>query len=86
VDSGYWVAVDQLMPTRFRLFDRATLAPAGVFSGKVTSNTDGETVYAVPTRRFPAGALFALHNDESLAAFDLRDIARALDLQGDCPR
>lgn len=85
-DSGYWVAVDQLTPTRFRLFDRATLAPAGVFSGKVTSNTDGETVYAMPTKRFPSGALFALHNDESLAAFDLRDIARALDLQGDCPR
>ncbi|TQM17558.1 3-phytase [Pseudoxanthomonas sp. 3HH-4] len=85
-DAGYWVAVDQLTPTRFRVFDRATLAPAGVFSGKVTSNTDGETVYAMPTARFPAGALFALHNDVSLAAFDLRDIARALDLQGDCPR
>ena len=59
---------------------------AGTFSGKVTSNTDGETVYAMPTPRFPAGALFALHNDVSLAAFDLRDIARALDLKGDCPR
>lgn len=85
-DRGYWVAVDQLTPTRFRLFDRATLAPAGVFSGKATSNTDGETVYAMPTPRFPAGALFALHDDVSLAAFDLRDIARALDLQGGCPR
>lgn len=85
-DGGYWVTVDQLTPTRFRLFERATLAPAGVFSGQVTANTDGETVYAMPTPRFPAGALFALHNDVSLAAFDLRDIARALDLQGDCPR
>jgi 3-phytase len=85
-EAGYWIAVDQLTPTRFRVFDRATLAPSGVFSGKVTSNTDGETVYAMPTKRFPAGALFALHNDVSLAAFDLRDIARALDLQGDCPR
>ena len=66
--------------------DRTTLAPRGVFSGQVTANTDGETVYAMPTRRFPAGALFALHNDVSLAAFDLRDIVRALDLQGDCPR
>lgn len=85
-DAGYWIAVDQLTPTRFRVFDRATLAPAGVFSGQVTSNTDGETVYAMPTRRFPAGALFALHNDVSLAAFDLRDIAGALDLRNDCPR
>lgn len=85
-EDGYWVAVDQLTPTRFRVFDRTTLAPRGVFSGQVTANTDGETVYAMPTRRFPAGALFALHNDVSLAAFDLRDIARALDLKGDCPR
>jgi 3-phytase len=85
-EDGYWIAVDQLTPTRFRVFDRATLAPAGVFSGQRISNTDGETVYAMPTRRFPAGALFALHNDLSLAAIDLRDIARALDLQGGCPR
>ena len=74
------------MPTRFRLFDRATLAPAGVFSGRVTANTDGETVYAMPTPRFPAGALFALHNDVSLAAFDLRDIGHALKLREDCLR
>lgn len=85
-EDGYWVAVDQLTPTRFRVFDRATLAPAGVFSGRVTANTDGETVYAMPTPRFPAGALFALHNDVSLAAFDLRDIGRALKLREDCLR
>jgi 3-phytase len=85
-DDGYWVAVDQLTPTRFRVFDRETLAPRGVFSGRVTANTDGETLYAMPTPRFPAGALFALHNDVSLAAFDLRDIANALDLREDCRR
>lgn len=85
-DDGYWVAVDQLTPTRFRVFDRATLAPAGVFSGSVTANTDGETIYASPTPRFPAGALFALHNDVSLAAFDLRGIAAALGLREDCVR
>ena len=27
-EDGYWVAVDQLTPTRFRVFDRATLALA----------------------------------------------------------
>lgn len=85
-EDGYWVAVDQLTPTRFRVFDRATLAPTGVFSGRVTANTDGETVYAMPTKRFPAGALFALHNDVSLAAFDLRDIGHALKLREDCLR
>ncbi|MEL1263602.1 phytase [Pseudoxanthomonas putridarboris] len=85
-EDGYWVAVDQLTPTRFRVFDRATLAPSGVFSGQVTANTDGEAIYAMPTPRFPAGALFALHDDVSLTAFDLRDIARALDLHEDCHR
>ncbi len=85
-EDGYWIAVDQLTPTRFRVFDRATLAAAGVFSGRVTANTDGEAVFASPTPRFPAGALFALHNDVSLAAFDLRDVAAALKLREDCVR
>ena len=52
----------------------------------MTANTDGETIYAMPTKRFPAGALFALHNDVSLAAFDLRDIGHALKLREDCLR
>ena len=85
-EDGYWIAVDQLTPTRFRVFDRATLAPAGVFSGRVAVNTHGGAVYAMPTPRFPAGALFALHNDVSLAAFDLRDIGHALGLREDCLR
>lgn len=85
-DDGYWIAVDQLTPTLFRVFDRETLAPQGIFSGQVVANTDGETIYASPTRRFPAGALFALHNDQSLAAFDLRDVANALHLKENCVR
>ena len=85
-DDGYWIAVDQLTPTLFRVFDRATLMPQGIFSGQVVANTDGETIYASPTRRFPAGALFALHNDQSLAAFDLRDVANALGLKENCVR
>ncbi len=84
VDRGYWIAVDQLTPTLFRVFDRTSLAPRGIFRGEQVSNTDGETLYAASTRRFPAGALFALHNDQSLAAFDLRDVARALKLGNDC--
>jgi 3-phytase len=85
-DDGYWIAVDQLTPTLFRVFDRATLAPRGIFSGQVVANTDGEAIYASPTRRFPAGALFALHDDRSLAAFDLRDVASALGLKQNCVR
>lgn len=83
-DRGYWIAVDQLSPTLFRVFDRATLEPRGIFRGEEVANTDGETIHAAPSRRFPAGALFALHNDQALAAFDLRDVARALNLGNDC--
>ncbi len=83
-DQGYWIAVDQLTPTLFRVFDRATLAPRGIFRGEQVANTDGETIHAAATARFPAGALFALHNDQSLAAFDLRDVAQALRLGNDC--
>lgn len=82
--SGYWIAVDQLSPTLFRVFDRASLAPRGIFRGEQVANTDGETLYAAATPRFPNGALFVLHNDQSLAAFDLRDVASALKLGNDC--
>ena len=37
-------------------------------------------------RGFPGGALFAVHDDKAVAAFDLRDVARALDLAQDCVR
>ncbi|GGD35975.1 3-phytase [Pseudoxanthomonas indica] len=82
--DGYWIAVDQLTPTLFRVFDRASLAPRGIFRGEQVANTDGETLYAAATARFPNGALFVLHNDQSLAAFDLRDVASALKLGNDC--
>ncbi len=83
---GYWIAVDQLRPTIFRVFDRSSLQPLKTFSGKVVANTDGQVLYATGTGRFPAGALFALHDDKAVAAFDLRDIVRALDLSDRCMR
>lgn len=82
--AGYWIAVDQLRPTIFRVFQRDSLEPRGTFSGKVVANTDGEVLYAVGTPRFPAGVLFALHDDKAVAAFDLRDIVRALRLSDRC--
>jgi 3-phytase len=84
--SGYWIAVDQLAPlTIFHLFDRKTLAPVGSFSGKVTSHTDGVALHG-PTRRFPGGVLYAVHDDKALAAFDLRDVARTLRIAPHCPQ
>ena len=83
--TGYWIAVDQLRPlTVFRVFDRVSLAPRGAFSGQVTAWTDGVVLHAASTARFPAGALFAVHSDRAVAAFDLRDVARALDLDPAC--
>ncbi len=84
--EGYWIAVDQLGPTVFRIFDRTTLQPLKTFSGTVVANTDGQVLYAAGTPRFPAGALYALHDDKAIAAFDLRDIVKALGLSDRCLR
>jgi len=85
--AGYWIAVDQLAPLAvFHVFDRATLAPVGRFRGRVTSHTDGIALHAAGTPSFPGGVLYAVHDDRALAAFDLRDVARALHLAEQCVR
>ena len=83
--AGYWIAVDQLAPlTVFHLFDRTSLAPRGSFQGQVTASTDGVALHAAATPSFPGGALFAVHRDRAVTAFDLREVARALDLAPGC--
>ena len=84
MEAGYWVAVDQVPLTRFRLFTRAGLAPAGVFVGKRTARTDGVALHAASTPRFPFGVLYAVHDDHALAAFDLAEVAHALALDPRC--
>lgn len=85
--GGYWVAVDQLTPlTRFHLFDRQTLALRGTWQGHATANTDGIALDPLPSAAFPGGALYAVHQDRSIAAFDLREVVRALDLDAACAR
>lgn len=84
-DRGYWVAVDQLSDrTVFHLFDRRSLALVGSFRGDVTAATDGIALRIAASERFPHGALFAMHADTSVAAFDLRSIADALKLDPAC--
>lgn len=86
-DAGYWIAVDQLAPlTTFHVFERRSLALAGSFHGETVSWTDGIALHAAATPDFPYGALFAVHADKSVAAFDLGDIGRALDLDPACLR
>ena len=83
--SGYWIAVDQLAPlTLFHLFDRTTLESRGSFRGEVTAHTAGVALHAAATPGFPGGALFAVHDDKAVSAFDLRDVARVLQLPGGC--
>lgn len=82
--EGYWIAVEQLRPTRFHVLERDTLRSAGVFTGSRTARTDGIAVFAGPTPRFPGGILFALHDDRAVAAFDLGEVARSLRLSPRC--
>jgi 3-phytase len=84
--SGYWIATDQAYRRNiFHLFDRATFAHVGGFAGAVTEHTDGIWLNQAPIPGFPAGALFAVHDDQAVSAFDWRAIAAALALpQADC--
>lgn len=84
-DKGYWISVDQLSPlTIFHVFDRKTLTRIGSVTGKTVAATDGITLRTAASKQFPKGALFAVHQDKSVAAFDLRDIAAALKLPPGC--
>lgn len=84
-NKGYWVSVDQLSPlTVFHLFDRKTLARIGSITGKTVATTDGITLRTAASKRFPKGALFAVHQDKSVVAFDLRDVVAALKLDRGC--
>lgn len=83
--SGVWIAADQFPDrTLFRAYDRQSLAPLGVFAGQRTGLTDGVWLAQAPSARFPAGVLYAADKDEALAAFDWRDIAKALGLRETC--
>lgn len=83
--KGYWISVDQLSPlTQFHFFDRKTLNRIGTITGKTVAATDGIALRTAASKRFPKGALYAVHQDTSVAAFDLRDIAAALKLPRGC--
>ncbi|MHC9084955.1 phytase [Luteimonas sp. RIT-PG2_3] len=84
-DRGYWIVADQLQPlTIFHLFERHSLRPVGRFSGTAVAWTDGIALHASPTPTFPHGALFAVDEDRAIGAFDLAEIARALQLDPTC--
>lgn len=79
--KGYWIATDQFKDrSLFHVFDRATLRHLGAFAGNRTANTDGVWLDQGGDARFPEGVFYAVDDDQAVAAFDWRDIARALSL------
>jgi 3-phytase len=79
-DAGYWVATDQHAALSvYHLFDRTTFAHVGAFAGAVTANTDGIAVVGRPVGPFPDGAVFAVHDDQGVSAFDWRTVGAAMD-------
>ncbi len=83
--SGYWIAADQYQDrSLFHVFDRQTLTHRGSFAGKTTANTDGVWLQQAPTRAFPDGVFYAIHDDQAVAAFDWRAIATAVGVRASC--
>lgn len=79
--SGYWIATDQdPRANRFHLFDRVTMAHVGTFAGRTTQNTDGIWFDPTPIAGRPRGTLYAIHDDQGLAAFDWAEVLRTLGL------
>lgn len=80
-DGGWWITTEQGKGrSTFHLFDRHTLAHAGAFQGSTVANTDGIWSSQQASTRFPNGALYAVHDDQGVVAFDWGDIASALQL------
>lgn len=79
--AGYWIATDQFKDrSLFHVFDRVSLQQLGAFAGNKTANTDGVWLDQRGDKRFPQGVFYAVDDDQAVAAFDWRDIARALSL------
>lgn len=73
--TGFIVTTDQQHPyTVFHIYDRQNLRHLTQFRGNVTANTDGIAVTSWSTDAFSEGGLWAIHDDQALAAFDWRTI------------
>jgi 3-phytase len=83
--AGYWVATDQgKVVNTYHLFDRMTLAHVGSFGSPTIKNTDGIALTQRALPGFPAGALFAVHDDGGVAAISWEAIAKATGVRSDC--
>ncbi|MBD8635267.1 phytase [Stenotrophomonas sp. CFBP 13725] len=83
--DGWWITTEQAKDRSvFHLFDRHSLKPVGAFQGNTVANTDGIWMMQQGTPRFPHGALYAVHDDQGVVAFDWEQIAKALSLPLEC--
>ncbi|MCC7635881.1 phytase [Stenotrophomonas rhizophila] len=83
--DGWWITTEQgRQRSVFHLFDRHSLKHVGAFQGNTVANTDGIWSMQAPSARFPHGALYAVHDDQGVVAFDWASIARQLSLPLEC--
>lgn len=77
---GYIICTDQDKQNNvFWLFDRVTLEPLGSFSGNIVRNTDGIACTTRAFGQFDHGALYAVHEDGSIGAYNWQDIMQVVD-------
>jgi len=82
--QGYIVAADQTQPSRFLVYGRESLDYLGGFTGEPTIDvTDGVT-FAPRGDQGVGGMLYATQHDIQVVAYRWADIARELDLTGEC--
>ncbi len=82
--NGYWFCMDQdfylTNNNKINIFDRKTFEFVGSFITGKTDNTDGIWLTQKSFGKFKQGALFAVHNDGGVSAFDLGTIIRTMKL------
>jgi 3-phytase len=85
--DGWWITTEQgKQRSVFHLFDRHTLKHVGAFQGNTVANTDGIWMSDTASPRFPHGALYAVHDDQGVVAFDWASVARQLSLPLECAK
>lgn len=80
--EGYIILTDQdRQENTFWIFDRMSLKPIRSFIGNKTRNTDGIATSNNSFGPFISGALYAVHDDGSIHAYDWHTLAMACHLE-----
>jgi 3-phytase len=80
-ERAFWIVSDQSQErTVFRVLDSETLQERAAFTGERTANTDGIAVTSMGVGDLAAGVLWAVHDDQAVAALDWAAVAQRLQL------